>query len=390
MSVEVSLAAFARALSCPQEPLDEEALELLAVARSRELTDLFLERHGEELDPGLASVLGGWSGSEATMEDAWDPAFGPLEQAIPTADAGAARLAAARLALRLQAGGRPGAWSAELDPSLRLRWGPWLLPEARRLSVDSDGELATLEVETPTSRSTLALARRDGEWSADATAPADPCPVVTASGTALTILTRSASSTPELAFLADQLVDDGYGAASRDAVGASVELLEAHAPGYLAWVGRVLRDIVPIRTAAGAINSGSNRTLPASCHVSVDVHAAALAEMLVHEATHNYFYLAMALGPVEDGTDTTLYYSPVKRRGRPIQFILLAYHAFANVLLLMRELREAGYPDPKGYVDGNEEDLIPQLDQLREGLTASNGLTPLGEALWRPLAERLD
>ena len=110
--------------------------------------------------------------------------------------------------------------------------------------------------------------------------------------------------------------------------------------------------------------------------------------MLVHECSHQYYHLLTRLGPVDDGSDTTLAYSPVKNTGRPISMILLAYHAFANVELFYRHCQAAGLED-EGYCANNQEGLKPQLEQLEQALSATDALTELGQALWEPLAERI-
>src|SRR6266852_5178334 len=110
--------------------------------------------------------------------------------------------------------------------------------------------------------------------------------------------------------------------------------------------------------------------------------------MLVHEATHLYFHLLCSVGNVDDSSDSTLYYSPIKRQGRPIRAILLAYHAFANVVLFYRLCQEKGLSDD-GYCRQQENDLLPQLKQLEASLHTTRALTPLGLALWEPLAERV-
>ena len=110
--------------------------------------------------------------------------------------------------------------------------------------------------------------------------------------------------------------------------------------------------------------------------------------MLVHEISHQYYSLLTRLGPVDDGSDQNLYYSPFPRANRKMNRILLAYHAFANVLIF--------------YYDGYKRDLIQKatysavvarhgsdLATLKSHLDASNGLTEIGFGLYRPVRERL-
>jgi HEXXH motif-containing protein len=109
--------------------------------------------------------------------------------------------------------------------------------------------------------------------------------------------------------------------------------------------------------------------------------------MLIHEATHQYFHLLARYGALDDGTGE-MYFSPIKGTERPVNMILLAYHAFGNVLLFYRLCRRKRLKDA-GYCRKNELQLLPQLRKLEEALVHTNALTPLGEALWRPLAVRL-
>ena len=111
--------------------------------------------------------------------------------------------------------------------------------------------------------------------------------------------------------------------------------------------------------------------------------------MLVHESSHQYFYVLQHFGSIADGSDTELYYSPVKRTGRPVTAILLAYHAFANVLLYYRECLERNLDDD-GYCAKNEKQAVIELAQLECALQATPSLTPLGQALWEPLSQRIN
>src|SRR5438046_7090098 len=52
------------------------------------------------------------------------------------------------------------------------------------------------------------------------------------------------------------------------------------------------------------------RSLPGVVHVAHISYRPALAEMLVHELSHQHYYVASSHGPVDDGSDDNLYYSP--------------------------------------------------------------------------------
>jgi hypothetical protein len=169
----------------------------------------------------------------------------------------------------------------------------------------------------------------------------------------------------------------------------SFDVIDRFAPEFGPWTLRLLRDIIPLDSAADCMRSGSSVAEPGSCHMSFRAGPVALAEMLVHETTHQYYYLATRCGPVDDGTDQQLYYSPAKECGRPIHYILIAYHAFANVLLFSHRCLAEGNEDTDGYLRRNVKSLTAWIRTFEEALQATNALTDCGRALWLPLARKL-
>ena len=169
------------------------------------------------------------------------------------------------------------------------------------------------------------------------------------------------------------------------------DFIDRYAPDYGPWIVRLLREVIPVTTTSpGNLCSGSSAAEPGRCHMSIRNGPVALAEMLVHETTHQYYYLVTRLGPVDDGRDPELYYSPAKQRGRPIHYILIAYHAFANVLLFSQQCLMNGYDDPDGYLHRNVAALSEWMVHFETALRATRALTPLGKALWLPLARELE
>jgi HEXXH motif-containing protein len=73
---------------------------------------------------------------------------------------------------------------------------------------------------------------------------------------------------------------------------------------------------------------------------------------------------------------------------RPLTRILTAYHALANVRLFYQACREAGVDDG-GYLAVNEAVMDDAVAQLDTPLRRNPALTPLGRAMYAPLAERI-
>jgi HEXXH motif-containing protein len=168
----------------------------------------------------------------------------------------------------------------------------------------------------------------------------------------------------------------------------AIELMKQYAPDYCHWVMKVIRRVLPLDAEASAKRSGSHPHYPGGIHMSLPEAPVDLANMLVHEASHQYYQVACSIGKVDSGEDSRLYYSPAKGTERPLSRILLAFHAFANVALLYEEFISRG-GDDGGYCESKRPALHDSVRQLYEPLHANDTLTPVGRGLVEPLAERL-
>jgi len=375
-----------RGFSCPQEGLDEDVVELITTEYAREYVRRFVDRFEMDLErrgSGLSGFLSRWSNHPSTFNDVWDVAVADCRTSVLGGNGSSVLRRAASLALRLHACGFRGEWDLMLDVRSRLRWQEWLLPEARWISVHSEGEEASVRLRQGQKMAEAVFRHRRHSWEAEG---AKALPVAIGNGCQIVLLKSEAleglNFGGRLTFARVPIP-----IILRSCVNA-LSLLHRDAAVYLPWVRRVLRSIVPVHAELSEMRSGSDFEKPGVVQVSFPITPVALAETLIHEASHQYFQILCRLGGVHDGSDTTLYYSPVRRIGRPIDKILLAYHAFANVVLFYRMCQDSGVRD-SGYCERNEEQLIPQLEQLEAPLRATKALTPLGHALWEPLAERI-
>jgi hypothetical protein len=390
VAITVALAESCRGFSCPQEHLDEQFLQTIACEYARGVTERFLNRFGPLLDDrgrGIPGLIHEWFSRDLSFDEAWEPIFGTLGEVLAGRSPVDPLGAGARLGLTIQEHGVPGSWTLSFDSPVPLRWGRWPLPATEMIAVSSDGQLASIETGLRGTRQSRLLRRTStGSWECN---PQNPCPQVTVETRKATLLLRECIQAPEFVFLQDELAPESSWLEIPARCSEAVALLRQYAPEYLRWIDRVMRYIIPLRGGPGRIVSGSTRGDSGVSHISSDASAPELAEMLVHESAHQYYYLVTRLQPVDDGSDLTLYYSPIKACGRPIHYIHLAYHAFANVLLLGRVSAANGFPDPTRHFARNEEQLLPQLEQLEKALNETDALTTVGFALWQPLSERL-
>jgi HEXXH motif-containing protein len=380
-----------RGFSCPQEGLDEAFMELVSVERARQITHLFLQGYAMELNrrsKGLVSLLERWLGSETEFATSWEMSWGELYKPLLTDSASDLASAVSSVALWLGACGVPGEWSVTLERPVRLRWGRWLLPAADSIAVQSNEKSSRISARLENVPQEARFERIAEEWEA-----ADGAQRLSEFGTRYKQITLLPSEGVPKTFDIDfDLLPYAVSELQPEMVETcqnTVAFLEKYAPVYLWWVLRVVRHLLLLKPDPTTSSSGSDQDTPGLIYMSYTSELPWLAESLVHEASHQYMMMLHWLGPLDDGTDTNLYYSPLKQTGRPLSRIALAYHAVGNILLFYRLCRATGAPD-NGYWARQEPRATAQLKQLEAPLRNNPALTSIGQALCHPLMERLD
>ncbi len=350
--------------ACPHEPLDEALFTEILREYANAFVSLFLDRSArllEERGQGVVDLLEAGANDSVPTELLLDQTVANLRNSV----LGSARVppsgAAAAFCAQMAFIGRAEDFHLSLDEPQRLRIGPELLPQTTfvRFHASADRSWPNGEL-IPSFR----VGDRDVQvWTGDLLRelPAEPNPEERPSIPLAGVLSMCRSA---------------------------VEILERCAPFYIPWIARVLRVVVPVDGSDGIMRSSSDDDRPGVVFVSFPHGAVAIAEMLVHEASHQYYHVLTRLGEPVDPKDETGYFSPIKGRDRPLSAVLLAYHSFANVVLFYRLCRAAGVDDD-GYVDGNERRHLPELATLLTHLESAASMTPLGDALWKPLARRI-
>jgi HEXXH motif-containing protein len=379
-----SAATLLRALSYPHEDRADDVAEAIAVREGRATLERFLDRYGHRLrlrGHGLAEALESAS-STLTLRSAWDSWAGAVARSLRREDPAPERTAMVA-ALHLAAAGEPGGpWSCVLYDPARLRFGRWLLPPV---------ELVTLLVDGTGPRVAARGAWGACELSADGGGePAAGTELLPSAG-ALERLSLLGAAEPEIGFPPPAegiVVPARVPPAAAAALDAALELVGRVAPAYLRWVGWALRDAVVLPAGPASPRSGASADWPGLIWLSAPHGPVALAELLVHEAAHQYLHLASRVGPVDDGSDQETYWSPLQGGERALRSLLAAYHAFGNVALLLRGLVEAG-EDRRGRAAGRLAALLPALRSTEDRLWQHPALTPSGRALLDPLLARL-
>ncbi len=340
---------------------------------------------------GLVEYLGAWAAAPASTATqrapgptaGWDYSFGDAYRTLHN-DGGDPVGVAASLAMHLGAQGLPGSWTADLDHRLRLRWGDWLLPETRQVTVETDGATARVTYATPTGRGSVELRVVDGRWHADG---ADPVTRVNRHGISFELLTRDALAMREYEDLLQRAVTQ-VDARMLDVFDQAIDIIAEFTPEYLPWVSRTVQQVFLIAPRPGRVESGSVEHYLGLVHLTQHPEPLPVAELLVHEATHQYMNVVAKLQPLDDGSDERTYWSPAVQTDRPVSKIVAAFHAFGNVILFYRHCRENGL--------GNQSECARQeallggwMDDFVPPIIDNPALTATGNGLCRPLLAEL-
>jgi hypothetical protein len=380
-------------LACPQVSGSESLLATIAVTHGVGVVEMLLDRQREAVAQrtrGLREVLHKELTGRLDFETTWDRSFGRALQALGSDEVDGVD-ALVEVALRLAAQGQPGCWTATLREQRRHCWGDrWLLSAAREISVDSDGTAAMLRVTTPAGDCIETLFQRSNgqEWF---TQNAERLIQV---GTRRPITLFAAEAVPP-----DMVMEDDFHSIFEfppitfDVVqpfSEALELLERHAPEYMVWVERVLRGVLVCRCHESRTRSSSWVHAPGVALMSASDNPIVLAEMMVHESSHQYYYLASRLGATVNAGEgePQRYYSPAVQQDRPLSKILIGYHAFANMLIFYRTLLRNGFAG-HAYCTEMEARLSAESEILARPLRDSPLLTTIGRDLFEPLQDQL-
>jgi len=329
----------------------------------------------------ISELLDRWTARKnSTIGACWHEVFSRIAFALRNQDRDLAAAVTIRLAIHLGECGEPGHWNATAAFPIQCSWGQWLLPAFDRITVESDGYEAVLKLGLQEKISRIVFAKAGLAWALVKGAAA-PLAMVGSRSPKVMLLPRISHEENRPGAFPEPV--DRITAEIADRWRGAFQFLRLYAPSYLRWVQRVVRQIGVLHAVPGTVHSGSYETRYGFIHASALASIPSSAEMAVHEASHQYYLLISRLGPVEDGTDGTLYYSPLVEKKRPLNRILFAFHACANILAFYRLCQTASSLHQE-YFARNENVVLSQMKQLGKPLFGNPALTSLGRALLDP------
>lgn len=359
----------------PFEPFDQDFFEHWVCTLMGLRIESFLNCHRHSLPAPLTAALEGVAGEARELspsqryEFLWHPAVGQI--AAPAGQGDPATLArASQLALRASQAGLGGYWSARFDQPQSLFFADRLVRGVEEVSVASSG------VEFRREGEGSRFQRRNGDWEL-VEGVLDPAVEIGNAAPSILLLPH--------AFGADgRATETAVTEAMAKQLHQGLEFIGSLAPEYSRWIKRILRVIVVLRGEPGCVESESLPWLPGTICMSWSSNPVQIGETFLHEVAHNYLYVVESFGPVTRGSGEAIYWSPPKQTFRPLRAILLAYHAFANVLVYSHRALQSQTSDD-GRQTRQLEESIAQLDQWRQHfetiLSSHSDLTASGQTL---------
>lgn len=171
-------------------------------------------------------------------------------------------------------------------------------------------------------------------------------------------------------------------------VESALAVLKNNASSYFNWVTKITNKIIVFDSDSNShIKSGSWEEAMGLYNLSINHDVYIIAELLVHESSHQYFNLLKKIDDFTEENDC-LYYSAAVNKDRPLWAILIAYHAFANIVLFYRMLID-NKAEGKEIVKEREKENLQLVNSLSIHLVNNPYLTNTGKTLFFSLHERL-
>lgn len=219
------------------------------------------------------------------------------------------------------------------------------------------------------------------------------------SGTVLRAYTRSAdmlvtgglSNDPSICYPDDIAIAPELFASAVENIQDALDFIASVTPHYTSWSRRLIRQVYVQGERVGPIERKAGRSIqrrPGQIMASAPRPVPLQAETIIHESSHQHFYMMQLLAPIASGVGTERsFISPLNGLRREITRYLLAYHVVANMIFF--------HQDALRHDDHDADIIEDRLRYLRpigaEYLeTISNNqdlMTASANAFWMPSAD---
>lgn len=166
----------------------------------------------------------------------------------------------------------------------------------------------------------------------------------------------------------------------------ALAILKEHSPRYYLWCLTLVREITLIqRPKNRSLISGSTLCRFGGIDICMPASKLEVAEMLVHESSHQMYNLLYTFGGLVQKNAPKVY-SPLKENYRPLHNTLSGFHAFSNVLLAYQEIWEKS---PELFDHERLNRVRYYLEGILENLPQQPAFTSVGASIFNPLRKRI-
>ena len=372
----------AKSFSSVLENVDEQFFAKCASEYALSLVSLVVEQYGTEAatDPDqLSSMLNHPLGSSHLP--LWCPELGHCLAALKKTKLSNAQRGLTQIVLNLLSAGIPGTWTIDLAEPMSLRWDRFLLPKALRLEVHNDGKEAHIRTHNADSGQLLefhAISNGKVEWHSPDAEAIPYLELVDNRALLLSGLQSEEMEFPETVLPGVPAITDTH----KRHLSAAIDLFREQFPTWTPWFDRVLRTITVSESSPEGIHSGTREGFYGSIWISDCDDLLKVAESLIHEASHQYYFLLSRLVDLTND-DGRRFYSPFVDTQRPPDKLLLAYHAFTNVEMFYRECLRIDLK--AAQCERVLEQLKRELGHTQQVLSKEIDLTPVGRCIFDTL-----
>lgn len=204
------------------------------------------------------------------------------------------------------------------------------------------------------------------------------------------VVTGGLSNDPSICFPDDIAIAPDMFASATANIQEAVTFISEAAPRYTSWATRLIRQVYVQGARVGPVERKSGRSVqrrPGQIMTSAPRPVPLQAETLIHESSHQHFYMMQLLATVSSrsGPDRT-FISPLNGLPREITRYLLAYHVVANMIFFHNEALLQGQADAK-IIEDRLRYLRPIGAEYLKTIASNQDLmTAEGIAFWLPSA----
>lgn len=357
-----------RQFARPAEPANENFFAIVAQGYTNTVlaeTVRRLSRRSAEFEP-ICTALEGWMTERRPLHEVWHPSISKLGRRI------------------FEERGDP---RCELLGRLLLDLAP-TLPDFTYSFENTGGYPILYQGRLWPAHGPISLAQKDNALDSAGLGTATGSSVTSISGIRIIQTDQTAGALCQDGQPAIPLDIQKTGAHGWDAtLREGFDLLSQVAGYYEAWVTRILKSIILIRQLPNQTMSGSWADTSGVVYLSEPHSPLEACEVLIHECSHQYFHMVERVASMQNPGENSRYFSPPVGRDRPLDMILIAYHAFSNVLTFYERAFDMGLGNA---ATGNRYfGFAEEVAVLEEHLVASDGLSDLGRTIFENLlAER--